>query len=77
MSQKRPTRTDLLGVISSLQHHMGLAMAANNDRNPNRFAETQGYLEQGSKLCIEARMYDPPGAGERSTWNRAPTKPRA
>ena len=64
----RPTRTDLVAAITSLQGLIGLAQAATNDRNPNRAAEVRDYLEQAHALCVEARTHDPPTAGKRSRF---------
>lgn len=70
--RKRPTRTDLLGVIGRLQNLVGRASAANNDRNPNRHAEVEGYLRAAHQLCIDAAAYDPPETGIRSPWHAMP-----
>ena len=73
----KPSRSDLLAAIASLQDIVGAAHAAMNDRNENREAEVKGYLDQALKFCVEARSYDPPGAGSRSSgqWIRRPVRP--
>lgn len=75
-TRKKPTRTDLLAVIGSLQNLIGAALEANHDRNPNSFAQTTGHLNHASELCIEARGYDPPTAGDRSPWVEPLRKPK-
>lgn len=74
--RRRPGRSDLIAVITSLQSLVGAAKSAMHDRNPNREAEVKGYLDQAHALCVEARSYDSPAAGSRSPWNREPVKPR-
>ena len=65
---KRPSRTDLLAAISSLQWLVGKAQSSMNDRNPNRAAEVGEYLKRAHDLCIECRQSDPPTAGKRSRF---------
>lgn len=65
---KKPSRTDLLGAISSLQGLIGRTMAVNNDRNPNRKAQVDDLLGRAHQLCIDARSDDPPSAGSKSTF---------
>lgn len=65
---KRPSRTDLLAAIASLQGMIGAASAAAGDRNPNRAAQVRELLDRALELCIEARSGDPPTAGERSKF---------
>lgn len=58
---KKPTRKDLLAVITELQNLVGTAMSAHaNDRDPAGFEKGQKALEQAHELCILARSYDPP-----------------
>ena len=58
---KRPTRRQLLQVITELQEIIGeAAIAHGNDRNPNGFEQGQKKLKEGFNLCILARSYDPP-----------------
>ena len=42
-----------LGALRSVQGLIGMAMARNHDRNPNRYAEVMGYLNRAHMLCIE------------------------
>jgi len=60
MNKRRPTRRDLLVIIGRLQGLVGEATANNHDRNPNRYAETMGALEDAFDLCVEALSKDPP-----------------
>jgi len=58
---KKPSRRDLLRVITELQHLIGQASAyIGNDRNPNGYEQGMKTLEQAHTLCIEARSFDPP-----------------
>lgn len=58
---KKPTRKDLMKVITELQKLIGTAMSRHgNDRDPNGFEKGQIALEQAHNLCIEARSFDPP-----------------
>ncbi|MGF6996717.1 hypothetical protein [Paraburkholderia sp. GAS32] len=58
---KRPTRLDLLKVVTELQHLIGEAHGQHaNDRDRNSFEKGQKVLEQAHALCIEARSFDPP-----------------
>jgi hypothetical protein len=58
---KKPSRRDLLKVITTLQHLIGTAMQNHgNDRNPNGYEAGQKALEQAHELCIQARSFDPP-----------------
>lgn len=63
----KPSRKDLLLVVSKLQDVVGRAMAANNDRNPNRFAATDYELQLAHHLCVFARSDDPPVSQNRRT----------
>ena len=65
---RRPTRRDLLLVIGRLQDKIGRARGANNDRNPNRFAEIDGVLQEAQELCVAARSYDPPIFDRLGPW---------
>lgn len=56
----KPTRRDLLVVIGRLQDKIGEAIAVNNDRNLERFAETRAALEEAHELCVMARGADSP-----------------
>ena len=56
---KRPTRTDLLRVIGRLQTLVGDALSANNGRNPNSRAQSEGALRAAFRLCVEATSHDP------------------
>lgn len=58
---KKPTRKELLMVITELQGLIGTALAAHgNDRNPSGFEKGQQVLQQAHELCIQARTFDPP-----------------
>lgn len=58
---KKPSRKDLLRVITELQTLIGTAMSRHgNDRDPHGFEKGQRALEQAHNLCIEARAFDPP-----------------
>ncbi|AMR77980.1 hypothetical protein [Cupriavidus nantongensis] len=58
---KKPTRRELLQVITELQDLIGKAMARHgNDRDRDGYEMRQKYLEQAHELCIEARSFDPP-----------------
>ena len=59
-TRQKPTRRDLLLVIGRLQDLIGLALAENNDRNPNRVEDTTDALNKAHELCVTARGYDPP-----------------
>ena len=74
---KRPSRTDLLAAISSLQGLIGKAQGSMHDRNPNRAAEVNDYLRRAHDLCIEARADDSPNAGSRSHFANRETKSTA
>jgi hypothetical protein len=74
---KRPSRSDLLGAIDSLQGLIGMAMGANGDRNPNRKAKVDDLLHRAHDLCVEARSGDPPTAGSRSTFAGRDTRSTA
>lgn len=65
---KKPSRTDLLAAIASLQGLVGKAQSASNDRNPNRAAQVRDYLNRAHDLCLEARADDPPTAGSKSSF---------
>lgn len=59
--RKRPTRRDLLLVITQLQGWVGEAAALHgNDRDPNGFERGQAALRRAFALCVEARSFDPP-----------------
>jgi len=58
---RKPTRKDLLRVITELQKLIGTAlMHHGNDRNGNGFELGQKALSEAHTLCIEARSFDPP-----------------
>ena len=59
-TRQKPTRRDMLLVIGRLQDLIGNALAANNDRNPNRLEDTTDALNEAHELCIAARTHDPP-----------------
>lgn len=58
---KKPTRKDLLEVVTELQRLVGTAMSQHgNDRDPSGFEKGQRALQQAHELCIQARSFDPP-----------------
>jgi hypothetical protein len=58
---KKPSRKELLKVITELQKLVGTAMHTHgNDRDPNGFERGQKALERAHELCIQARAFDPP-----------------
>lgn len=58
---KKPSRRELLKVVSELQDLIGEAVAAHaNDRDPDAFVKVQTPLEKAFELCIQARSFDPP-----------------
>ena len=59
---KKPTRKDLLKVISRLQGLIGSAQGIyDNDIATNRADRLHLLLEEAFDLCIQARSFDPPG----------------
>lgn len=62
---KKPTRRDLLLVVTELQGLIGKAMTRHaNDRDPDGYEKGQKLLEQAHALCIQARTFDPPTDAE-------------
>lgn len=60
MSNRKPTRRDLLVVIQRLQQLAGRAKhAAMNDRNPERMRDLLRYTEEAEQLCLDAQSFDP------------------
>jgi hypothetical protein len=58
---KKPSRRDLLKVITELQSSIGEAMHLHaNDRDLNGYEKAQVILEAAHELCIEARSFDKP-----------------
>lgn len=58
---RKPTRKDLLRVVSELQDLIGEAMAAHdNDRDPDSQLKVRTPLAKGFDLCVQARKFDPP-----------------
>ncbi|WP_224005378.1 hypothetical protein [Paraburkholderia tropica] len=58
---KKPSRRELLIVITELQSLIGQAQGQHaNDRDRNSFEAGQKLLEQAHELCIQARSFDPP-----------------
>ena len=45
--------------IGELEHALSMARASNHDRNPNRQAEVDGWLDWGLKVAIARRGHDP------------------
>jgi hypothetical protein len=46
-------------TVQRLQDLIGRAMAANNDRNPNRFAQVNAYLQDAHETCWRALGGEP------------------
>ncbi len=69
VGRRRPSRTDLLGVIAVLQNTIGSIGSATCDRNPNRQAHIDHLVAFGMSVAIEARNHDSPYAGLRSDWH--------
>lgn len=72
MKRSRPTRTDLLRVLSHLQTLVGAAKNYHqNDRDPVGFEKGQNLLENAFNLMIEAQGYDEPVqlSGSQNGWN--------
>lgn len=59
MLEKKPTRRELLKVITESQNLFGSIMAAFSDRNPNRAADIEHLTTEGFELCLNARSFDP------------------
>lgn len=58
---KKPTRRELLCVITELQGLIGEAKQRHaNDRNPHGYEQGQVLLGRAENLCIDARSFDPP-----------------
>ena len=64
----RPTRTDLLAIIGTLQTVFGKIDSAAGDRNSNRAAHIAAMTKFGHQLCVDARSFDSPEAGDKSPW---------
>lgn len=65
------SKRDLIAVIGKLQIVIGMASsAAANDRSPHRQAQTQGILEWGHNLCIEATGHFPSDYSDKSKWEK-------
>lgn len=58
--RRKPTRRDLLVIVGRLQDLIGRAVEKNHDRNPDRYAQVNGPLEEAAILCIAARSFEPP-----------------
>jgi hypothetical protein len=57
---KKPTRRELLAVVTECQNLFGEIMAAFSDTNPNRADDITRLTDQGFNLCLKARSFDPP-----------------
>lgn len=60
MTNRKPTRKDLLNVIKECQTLFGSIYGAFSDRNPNRAADIERLTAKGFELCVAARSFDPP-----------------
>lgn len=58
---RKPTRKDLLRLVTELQDLIGEALAAHdNDRDPDSQLKVRTPLAKGFDLCVQARSFDPP-----------------
>ena len=64
MTNKKPTRTDLLRVIGRLHKLVGGASSALSDRNPNRMAQITVALKTAESLCSAVTSFDKHGLSE-------------
>lgn len=61
MVTRKPTRKDLLRLVTELQDLIGEALAAHdNDRDPDSQLKVRTPLAKGFDLCVQARSFDPP-----------------
>lgn len=61
MKDAKPSRKDLLKVISELQALFGKINATyHNDRLEDRASKIAQACEEGMEMCITARAFDPP-----------------
>jgi hypothetical protein len=58
-AKRKPTRRDLLVVISRLQTLVGSIGSAANDRNSNSAAQLAAIERRGMQICLEATSQDP------------------
>lgn len=67
--RRRPTRRDLLVVISRIQHHISGAIMheAHEGQEPKPLRDE---LQLGLDLCFEALSQDPPVDVTRGEWAR-------
>ena len=64
MTPRRPSRRDLLIVISELQGLISQAISAHgNDRDPDGFEKGQRGLAMAFEACVLARSFDSPTDG--------------
>lgn len=62
-------RRNWMKAIDQIQRLIGDAMAHNHDRNPNKAAETRGFLEDAHNTCIAIRSGMPiPKPRDRKTF---------
>jgi hypothetical protein len=74
VKRQKPTRRDLLIVVTRLQSLIsGAATAHGNDRDPSGFEKGQAALAEAFTLAVDARSFDPPldGAVSRHGWGKA------
>lgn len=58
---RKPTRKDLIRLVTELQDLIGEALAAHdNDRDPDSQLKVRTPLSTGFDLCVQARSFDPP-----------------
>lgn len=54
------TRGQLLAYVNQIRLLIGDALAANHDRNTDRFSQVTRALNEAHELCIDAASTDPP-----------------
>jgi len=66
----KPTRNDLLIVISRLQDMVGSARGLHyNDRSQTAFEEAQDTLKEAFNLCVLVRNFDESEVKSRNGWD--------
>lgn len=72
MADQKPTRRDLLIILTHLQGLVGDASALyQDDRNPHGPERAREMLSEAQRLCIAALAFDPPVCGEGRQSRRA------
>ena len=52
-------RSPRKSYVEEMAHAISMAMMANHDRNPNRAAEVNGWLNWGHQVAIARRGHEP------------------